>query len=556
MKYFTACLLLLLAFAVYGEEAKVPHVTIQTSFGPIEIELNPVKAPESVETFLTYVKEGFYEGTIFHRVINNFVVQGGGYTVDFKKKDTHPSIPNEAANGLKNLRSTVALARSNDPHSANSQFFVNVRDNKFLDYKSSTTAGWGYCVFGKVVEGMEVVDKIAKTSTDSGGPFKRDVPQTPITIDAVKVEYVAPTDWVISAGGPDKPAMEKKPTSEDKKKSEPAMADMQQDMLSMDIEEDGKSPAEKNKSGAASTSKPAGDKSPQEAKPAAKATDQADDQAEADDQAADTKVGKVATPVDAKIKVHHEAKTDNKPVPEKQEKPKAAVADDTQEEDRYSRDTEESEPATASDKKKMPAGTDQKSAEAKTGKEAKAHDEAKVAHKPVPEKQAKPKAAAVDDMSEEEDSEPATVSDKKKIPAGTDKKSSEAKTGKEAKVTIEKDTSEQTALEEDPAKDVVKTEHSAKTTPNESSKKMVKEDSSAKSMQEKDTPAATTQSSQNQPSTKAELAKKAVASIEERTAEKTMVKPGEKAFVGKSSGKTTPPPDSPTPPDKPEPVAY
>jgi len=219
MRYFSVGLLLL-SLTVQGEE--IPHVIIQTNLGIIEAELIPEKAPETVENFLTYVKAGFYENTIFHRVINNFIVQGGGYTMDYQKKPTSPSIPNEAANGLKNLRGTIAMARSNDPHSATSQFFFNVKDNKFLDYQSSTPAGWGYCVFGKVIDGMEVIEKISQVPTDAAGPFRRDVPQTQVIIEAMKVEYISiPQSENNSSESPVKEKSKKAPAAVTEKSETP-----------------------------------------------------------------------------------------------------------------------------------------------------------------------------------------------------------------------------------------------------------------------------------------------------------------------------------------------
>lgn len=241
MKYFLAtCLWLLLTVTVYSEEEQpvtVPFVTIQTNFGLIEIELNSLKAPKTVENFLTYVKDGFYEGTIFHRVIYNFIIQGGGYDTAYKKKTTRSSIPNEANNGLKNLRGTVTMARSALPHSATSQFFINVKDNKSLDYKSTTPAGWGYCVFGKVVEGMEVIDKIANLPTDSDGPFRRDVPQTAVVIEAMKVEYGPTSDSMNNNNSTLEPPVKTNTVTKNQvteKTSKPTEVEMQQDMLSED----------------------------------------------------------------------------------------------------------------------------------------------------------------------------------------------------------------------------------------------------------------------------------------------------------------------------------
>jgi len=173
--------------ALADDNAK-PRVRLVTTLGDIVLELDHSKAPKSVENFLAYVNEFFYEGTIFHRVIDGFMIQGGGFTQDFMKKPTHSPIQNEADNGLKNERGTIAMARTGDPHSATAQFFINVVNNDFLDYRSPTPRGWGYAVFGKVVEGMDVVDNIRHTPTGSGGPFRKDVPRTPIVIEKAVVE--------------------------------------------------------------------------------------------------------------------------------------------------------------------------------------------------------------------------------------------------------------------------------------------------------------------------------------------------------------------------------
>lgn len=160
-----------------------PRVYMETSLGDIVLELNEEQAPKTVENFLYYVHEGFYAGTIFHRVIDGFMIQGGGFTEDFQQKPTRPPIPNEAQNGLKNTRGSIAMARTPDPHSATAQFFINVGDNPSLDYPSPD--GWGYTVFGRVVKGMDVVDEIRQVSTGQGGPFPQDVPQTPVIIEKV-----------------------------------------------------------------------------------------------------------------------------------------------------------------------------------------------------------------------------------------------------------------------------------------------------------------------------------------------------------------------------------
>lgn len=162
-------------------------VKLKTSEGDITIELNADKAPITVENFLKYVKEGFYDGTIFHRVIPNFMIQGGGFTGDMQQKQTHPNIKNEADNGLKNSRGTIAMARTPDPDSASSQFFINLNDNAFLNFKDKSMQGWGYCVFGKVISGMEVVDKIAAVETGSKKGHQ-DVPKQTISIEKATVE--------------------------------------------------------------------------------------------------------------------------------------------------------------------------------------------------------------------------------------------------------------------------------------------------------------------------------------------------------------------------------
>ncbi len=170
---------------------KMTEQTIQVKFettqGDFVLQLDKAKAPVTVANFLTYVKEGFYDGTIFHRVIPGFMAQGGGFTTDYKQKAVHAPIKNEADNGLLNKRGSVAMARTSDPNSATAQFFVNFIDNAFLNYKSSTPQGWGYTVFGEVVQGMDVVDGFGKIPTSSGGPFGTDVPKTPIVINKATV---------------------------------------------------------------------------------------------------------------------------------------------------------------------------------------------------------------------------------------------------------------------------------------------------------------------------------------------------------------------------------
>ncbi len=160
-------------------------VLMRTSMGPIKIQLYPDKVPGTVANFLTYVDEAFYDGTIFHRVINDFMIQGGGFTPDMQERTAHPPIPNEARDDLKNLRGTVAMARTPAIHSASSQFFINVKDNAVLDHADETPRGFGYCVFGKVVEGMDVVDRIRSVATARIGGYD-DVPSEPVIIESVR----------------------------------------------------------------------------------------------------------------------------------------------------------------------------------------------------------------------------------------------------------------------------------------------------------------------------------------------------------------------------------
>ena len=162
-----------------------PVVLMKTSEGLIKIELWPGKAPETVKNFLTYVDEGFYDGTIFHRVIGNFMIQGGGFTPDMKQKPTHAPVKNEAAADVKNDRGTIAMARTNVVDSATAQFFINVVDNAFLNHKDSSPNGFGYAVFGKVIDGMDVVDKIKGVKTE---PASQDVPVKQVIIESVKRE--------------------------------------------------------------------------------------------------------------------------------------------------------------------------------------------------------------------------------------------------------------------------------------------------------------------------------------------------------------------------------
>jgi len=183
---FRWILVSLLIFSSYAFAAN-PRVEIQTNHGSIQLELYPEKAPKTVENFLAYVKDNFYNGTIFHRVIAGFMIQGGGFDQDFVQKPTRQPVENEAVNGLKNNLGTIAMARTSEPHSATSQFFINVADNGFLDYTAPTQRGYGYTVFGKVISGMSVVNKIALTSTGAQGPFASDVPRSIVIIERVKL---------------------------------------------------------------------------------------------------------------------------------------------------------------------------------------------------------------------------------------------------------------------------------------------------------------------------------------------------------------------------------
>lgn len=161
-------------------------LTLTTNHGTITLALDAARAPKTVANFLDYARDGFYTGTIFHRVIPGFMIQGGGMETGMRQKATRASVKNEADNGLKNSRGSIAMARTSDPHSATAQFFINLKDNDFLDYKSASPQGWGYCVFGEVVEGMDVVDAIAKVRTGSKG-MHQDVPQQEVLIEKVEV---------------------------------------------------------------------------------------------------------------------------------------------------------------------------------------------------------------------------------------------------------------------------------------------------------------------------------------------------------------------------------
>src|SRR5258708_31520255 len=163
-----------------------PRVEFKTGMGAFTLELYPDKAPKTVANFLQYAKSGFYDGTIFHRVIDGFMIQGGGFQPDMRQKPTQGTIKNEASNGLKNENGTIAMARTPDPHSATSQFFINLKDNGFLNHTAPSSQGWGYCVFGKVVEGRDIVDKIKRVETGSRGGHA-DVPVEDVVIEKAEV---------------------------------------------------------------------------------------------------------------------------------------------------------------------------------------------------------------------------------------------------------------------------------------------------------------------------------------------------------------------------------
>jgi len=191
MKNFIKYLILMtIIFNNNGANAEMTtntKISIKTSQGDIKLELFDDKAPITSGNFKEYIKSGHFSNSIFHRVIKDFMIQGGGFTPEMKEKESLPPIKNEANNKLSNERGTIAMARTNDPHSASSQFFINLKDNTFLDFKSETMQGWGYCVFGKVIEGIEVIDKIALVETGSYGPHQ-DVPKDPVIIEEIIIE--------------------------------------------------------------------------------------------------------------------------------------------------------------------------------------------------------------------------------------------------------------------------------------------------------------------------------------------------------------------------------
>ena len=178
--------LLLTVTTVGAKEGGNPVVVMKTSLGDVKIELDKAKAPVTVDNFLVYVNDKFYDGTIFHRVIPAFMIQGGGFDKDMNQKKTKAPIKNEAGNGLKNVTGTIAMARTSDPNSATAQFFINTKDNAFLDHKNDTPQGYGYAVFGTVVGGMDVVKKIEQVQTTTRPPYEN-VPVTPVVIESIRV---------------------------------------------------------------------------------------------------------------------------------------------------------------------------------------------------------------------------------------------------------------------------------------------------------------------------------------------------------------------------------
>ena len=187
IKYLVLTTIIFINNGVNAEMATNTIITVKTSLGDIKLELFNDKAPITAENFEKYIKSNYFTNSIFHRVIKDFMVQGGGFTPEMEEKETMSPIKNEANNKISNERGTIAMARTNDPHSASAQFFINLKDNTFLDFKSETTQGWGYCVFGKVTEGIEVIDEIAMVDTGSYGPHQ-DVPKDPVIIKEIIIE--------------------------------------------------------------------------------------------------------------------------------------------------------------------------------------------------------------------------------------------------------------------------------------------------------------------------------------------------------------------------------
>ena len=187
IKYLVITAAIFLNNGANAEMTTNTKIIIETTSGDIKIELYDDKAPITSENFKKYIESGYFTDTIFHRVIKDFMIQGGGFTTEMDEKDSMPPIQNEANNGVSNERGTIAMARTPDPHSASSQFFINLKNNNFLDFTAETSQGWGYCAFGKVIEGMDILDKIALVDTGSYGAHQ-DVPKEPITIRKIIIE--------------------------------------------------------------------------------------------------------------------------------------------------------------------------------------------------------------------------------------------------------------------------------------------------------------------------------------------------------------------------------
>ena len=187
IKYLVITAIIFLNNGANAEMTTNTKIIIKTTSGDIKIELYDKKAPITSENFKKYIESGYFTDTIFHRVIKGFMIQGGGFTIEMGEKESMPPIKNEANNGVSNERGTIAMARTPDPHSASSQFFINLKDNNFLDFTAETSQGWGYCAFGKVFEGMDILDKIALVDTGSYGAHQ-DVPKEPITINEIIIE--------------------------------------------------------------------------------------------------------------------------------------------------------------------------------------------------------------------------------------------------------------------------------------------------------------------------------------------------------------------------------
>ncbi|HEX2827925.1 MAG TPA: peptidylprolyl isomerase [Burkholderiales bacterium] len=187
LKKLFAVFALVLASVAHAAAPANPHVEVRTNMGSFVIELYPENAPNTVKNFLQYVNDGFYNGTIFHRVIPGFMIQGGGFTTKFEEKPTRPAIKNEAGNGLRNGVGMVSMARTADPHSATAQFFINVAENPTLDFKAPTQEGYGYTPFGRVVKGYDVVERIVKVPTGPGKPPHENVPKKPVIIERMHV---------------------------------------------------------------------------------------------------------------------------------------------------------------------------------------------------------------------------------------------------------------------------------------------------------------------------------------------------------------------------------